>query len=144
MPTIPDTFFIFVSVKQGLVTKSSMESEIVVQDTMADWALCSAGVRDDLVAPADLEKHIIQAVDVEYREDAEYDVIVLEGDNLSAQSALEKNRGSFKGTKHILKRYFYVTELINAGRVALKWVASSQLVADLQWRPMCSSRCCLR
>ena len=44
---------------------------------------------------------------------------------------LEKGRGSFKKTKHILKRFFYITELIEAGRVVLKWVASSQLVADI-------------
>ena len=59
-------------------------------------------------SPVDLEKHIVQATDVEYREDAvsraEYDGIILEDDNRSAQSALEKGRGSFKRTKHILKR----------------------------------------
>ena len=132
---IEDAFFIFISVKQSLVTKSSMESEVVAQDTMADWALWSAGVRDDLVSPFDLEEHIIKAAEVEYRDDAatrrDYDVITLEGDNRSAQIALEKGRGSFKRTKHILKRYFYITELIEAGRVVLKWVASNKLVADL-------------
>ena len=44
---VQDSFFIFVSAKQGLVTKSFMESEIVAQNTMADWGLWSAGVRDE-------------------------------------------------------------------------------------------------
>ena len=132
---VQDAYFIFLSAKQALVTKSSMESEIIAQDTMVDWGLWSAGIRDDLVAPVDLEKHVVNAAEVEYRADArsrsEYDVITLEGDNKSAQTVLEKGRGSFKKTKHILKRFFYITELIEAGRVVLKWVASSQLVADI-------------
>ena len=86
---VQDSFFIFVSAKQGLVTKSSMESEIVAQDTMADWGLWSAGVRDDLVAPSHLKEHSVKATEVEYREEAksraEYNVITMEGDNRSAQ-----------------------------------------------------------
>ena len=57
----PDSYFLFYSAKQSIVTKSSMESEMVAQDTMVDWGVWSAGIRDDLLSPKDLDSIAIQA-----------------------------------------------------------------------------------
>jgi hypothetical protein len=115
-----------------------MECEVVAQDDLADWAVWSSGVRDALVPPSYLDGIVIKPAELLYNDKAltkdvyEYfDKIVMQGDNKSALIALEKGRGSFQKSKHILKRYFYITELIEAGRVVLKWVASAKLPADL-------------
>jgi hypothetical protein len=135
---IQDSYFCFVTHVQKITTKSAMECEVVAQDDLADWAVWSSGVRDALVPPSYLDGIVIKPAELLYNDKAltkdvyEYfDKIVMQGDNKSALIALEKGRGSFQKSKHILKRYFYITELIEAGRVVLKWVASAKLPADL-------------
>ena len=108
---------------------------MVAQDTMVDWGLWSAGIRDDLLSLKDLDSIAIRASLLTLRDTPEmreaFAPIVIQNDNLSAITTLKKGRGSFKRTKHILKRYFYISELITAGRVELQWIASAHLVADM-------------
>jgi hypothetical protein len=50
--------------------------------------------------------------------------------------SLEHGRGSFKHSKHILKRYFWITELITAERMIMKWVRGVVLPADMLTKPV--------
>ena len=107
----PHAYFMWASCKQPLVAKSSMESELISADTSIDYGIWA----DQLLR--------------ELGESPE--PILLEQDNRSTLINLERGYGSFKHTKHIDRRYYFVTDLIKAGRVRTAWVASAQLAADL-------------
>ena len=65
-----------------------------------------------------------------------FEAIVMQCDNTAAIHALEHGRGTFKRCKHILKRYFWVTELIGAGRIVMRWIAGADMPADLLTKPV--------
>ena len=52
-------------------------------------------------------------------------------DNQAAIKALENGRGSFKHCKHILKRFFYISDLVTNGKIALQWISGELMPADL-------------
>ncbi len=107
----PHAYFMWVSSKQPLVAKSSMESELISADMSIDYGIWA----DQLL-----------------RELGECtEPILLEQDNRSTLINLERGYGSFKHTKHIDRRFYFVTDLIKAGRVRTAWVKSIDLAADL-------------
>ena len=108
---LPYAYFMWVSCKQPLVTKSSMESELISADMSIDYGIWA----DEMLR--------------ELGESTE--PILLEQDNRSTLINLERGYGSFKHTKHIDRRYYFVTDLIKAGRVRTAWVKSIDLAADL-------------
>jgi hypothetical protein len=65
-----------------------------------------------------------------------FEAITMQCDNQAAILALEHGRGTFKRCKHILKRFFWVTELINAGRIVMKWISGLDMPADLLTKPV--------
>ena len=133
--SISPCFFIFVSQKHHLVAKSSMEDEMIAADTNVDWVIWSTGLRNELLRTEQIEEFKLQPTDVLLRAPSDLQVAFtaaeLEGDNLSAWTTLRKGFGSFKHTKHIDRRYFFVHGLVQTGQITLKWVQSSELVADL-------------
>jgi hypothetical protein len=140
---IAECYVMFLSLKQSIVAKNTMESEIVSQDANADQLMWAQGIRDDILSPSDVEQYHIDGAHLEYRDEADshslYDAhktALLKCDNMSAKVTLEKGRGTHKRSKHILKRFFYIHELIQAGRVLLKWVPSAELVADVLTKPV--------
>ena len=81
---LPHAYFMWVSCKQPLVAKSSMESELNSADMSIDYGIWA----DEMLR--------------ELGESTE--PILLEQDNRSTLTNLERGYGSFKHTKHIGRR----------------------------------------
>ena len=110
------SFFIFISSKQPVVAKSSCEAELISGSTVGDYLLW-------------LRYMILQ---LGYGEQS----AILEQDNLSAIGFSQKGRGSFKRSKHIKVRYFWLKGLIDEGILLLKYVPSKKMVADILTKPV--------
>ena len=120
-----------------------MECEVISQDSAAEFAIWSEGIRNDLVPPSIMKSLGIQSAVVQGKESDEskvvYDqrsAILMQCDNEAAIHVLEQGRGTFKRCKHVLKRFFWVTELIDAGRVQMKWLSGFDMPADLLTKPV--------
>ena len=140
---VSDSYFVFVSQKQALIGKSAMECEVIAQDTAAEYAVWSEGIRNDLLPPSVLKGMSVKAAVLQGKvSDLSKDVydshntIVMQCDNEAAIKVLEHGRGTFKRCKHVLKRFFWVTELIDAGRVVMKWLRGTDMPADLLTKPV--------
>lgn len=140
---LPDCYFNYGSHMQSLIGKSAMECEVISQDSAAEFAIWSEGIRNDLVPPSIMKDLGIQPAVVQGKNSDEskvvYDersAILMQCDNEAAILVLEQGRGTFKRCKHILKRFFWVTELIDAGRVQMKWVSGVEMPADLLTKPL--------
>jgi hypothetical protein len=140
---VPDAYFIFVTLKHLLVTKNAMETEVVAQDTMAEFAVWSEGVRNDLIPPSivrdmPITRAVLKGSDGSASKPVydKFEAILMQCDNQAAILSLEHGRGSFKRSKHILKRYFWITELINAGRMVMKWLSGEVMPADMLTKPV--------
>jgi hypothetical protein len=138
-----DCYIHFFSQMQPIIGKSAMECEVIAQDSTADYAVWAEGIRNDLVPPSVLKDMPIKAAVVQGKITDQskavydkFDSIIMQCDNQAAILALEHGRGTFKRCKHILKRYFWVTELINAGRVVLRWISGLLMPADLLTKPV--------
>jgi hypothetical protein len=141
--TVPDNYFVFISQKRSLVGKSAMECEVIAQDTAAEYAVWSEGIRNDLLPPSFYKSVNLKSSTLQGKDNCEsksvydrHNSIVMQCDNEAAIRVLENGRGTFKRCKHVLKRFFWVTELIDAGRVFLKWLCGSDMPADLLTKPV--------
>ena len=63
-------------------------------------------------------------------------VITLLQDNTSTIKGIEDGHGTWKRTKHIRVRYFWLKTLIDSGEMVVKWVPSKELVADILTKPV--------
>ena len=140
---IADSYFIFIAHQQGHVTKSAAETEVVGQDDIVDYVVWSEGIRNDIVPPSVVDSLRLQKGELRCADECEskavydkFDAITMQCDNQAAIKMLEHGRGSFKRCKHILKKYFYITELIETGRVVMKWVSGKLLPADMLTKPV--------
>jgi hypothetical protein len=140
---LPDCYLHAYTKEQPIIGKSAMECEVIGQDTIADYAVWAEGVRNDLVPPSVLKDMPIKTAVVQgkYTHESKqvyekFEAITMQCDNQAAILALEHGRGTFKRCKHILKRFFWVTELINAGRIVMKWISGLDMPADLLTKPV--------
>lgn len=111
------SFFIFTSQKQPVVAKSSCEAELIAANTVADgvvWlqeTLLMLGLQGDQTP-------------------------ILFQDNQSSIVISEKGRGTFKRTKHIKVRYFWIKEIIDSGWLTLKFIGTDEMIADVLTKPI--------
>ena len=112
----PGAFFIFVSSKQTIVTKSSTEAELVAINDVIDYLVWL--------------KALLEEIEV-----VSGNAPVLFQDNRSAIMLSESGRGSFRRSKHIDVRYFYVYDLVKDGKLTLQWLGTKDLPADLLTKP---------
>ena len=113
---LPDSYFIFISGKQPIVTKSSMEAELVAANTVVDYLVWARAMC--------LEMHSDLLPSILYQ------------DIKSTITAILKGAGTFKRSKHINVRYFYLRQLIEEGVLDVKWVASADMIADILTKPL--------
>jgi hypothetical protein len=105
------------SCKQSLIAHSSTEAELIALDEAAMAILWCRNLLGELgFKPKDPS--------------------IVYQDNQSVIKMAEKGGGSFKRTKHIAKKYFYVHELIDNKEVALMYLPTSVMVADLLTKPL--------
>jgi hypothetical protein len=64
------------------------------------------------------------------------ETVTIQQDNKCSMEILRAGTGSFKRAKHIKVRFFWLKELIDTGRVLLKYVATGELVADILTKPL--------
>ena len=111
------TYFIFVSSKQPIIAKSACEAELIAQSTVGDYVVWLKDIVEELQLPT--EK-----------------AIEMQQDNKSAMHMTTMGTGTFKRSKHIKVRYFWLKDLIDAGTMKFKYVPSLEMVADILSKPL--------
>ena len=124
-----DSYCIFHSGKQSIVTKSSCESELVASNdggSLLVWMVqLLAGYRVDGKG-GDLYRNAnVGAVPQAGSEATLYQ------DNESTIKIINKGHGTFKNTRHVRVRYFFIHDLVVWGWMKVKWMASASMVADM-------------
>jgi hypothetical protein len=61
-------------------------------------------------------------------------------DNQCSMQLLKVGTGSFKRSKHVKVRFFWLKELIDEGRVRIVYVPSEVLVSDCLTKPLTGAR----
>ena len=107
--------------KQKTVTKSSTESELVALDTAATYVPWVCELLDELGFSHEIPVLIYQ-------------------DNKSTIIMANAGGGSFKRTKHISNRYFWINQFINSGEIQLLYIPTDQMIADVLTKPLIGNR----
>ena len=111
---------IFVSSKQPVVAKSSAEAELISASTVGDMLVWAVDFMEDLG----------------YKQGK----VCFQQDNQTTMLNLQRGTGSFKRSKHIKVRYFWMKALIDDGSLEVIYVPSEELVADLLTKPLTGAR----
>jgi hypothetical protein len=107
---------LFICGKQPVVAKSSFEAEIIAASTVGDsfvW-LSDFMIEIDIVVEGS----------------------VMYQDNKSAILSMEKGGSSFKRTKHIKIRFFWLKALVDEGLLKFEYVQTAEMVADMLTKPL--------
>ena len=110
------SYFMFESSKQPIVTKSSTEAELVALNTVAE--------------SCEYLKQFVEELGLDEG------AVILDQDNLSTMRVSAQGTGTYKRSKHIRVRYYWIKELIDMGRVALRYVPTKEMVADVLSKPV--------
>jgi hypothetical protein len=110
----------FISQKQPQVAKSTCISELYAVNAVGEYVEWIVQVMEELDYPQKTVK--------------------ISQDNQCSMQLLKTGTGSFKRSKHIKVRYFWLKELIDDGRVEIYYVPSEVLVADALTKPLIGSR----
>jgi hypothetical protein len=102
--------------KQPVVAKSTCESELIAVNKVGDYVEWSIQFLEELGYPQE--------------------TVTIQQDNKCSMEILRAGTGSFKRAKHIKVRFFWLKDLIDTGRVLLKYVATGELVADILTKPL--------
>lgn len=115
--------FVFLSEKQSIVAKSSSEAELIALNSVGDhveWLLQLL----EAMGPAFYTGNTVK----------------IEQDNTSTIQIANAGRGSFKRSKHINVRYYWIKRLIDLGRVLLGYVSTEFILSDLLTKPCARPR----
>jgi len=104
------------SVKQKIVGRSSTETELIALDYPLPQVMAISYILKELG----------------------YDVrpIVVYQDNQSTIKMTQKGYDASSHTKHILVRYFYIKERVDAGDVIIQYLPTEHMIADLLTKPL--------
>jgi hypothetical protein len=116
-----NSYFIFVSSKQPIVSKSSCEAELISANTIADYVVWLK----DLMFYIDLDA----GVPAEFYQD-----------NKATMRIANQGKGTFKRTKHIKVRYFWLKDLIDFGTLVLSYIPTAEMVSDLLTKPLIGAK----
>jgi hypothetical protein len=108
--------FAFISCKQPVVAKSAGEAELIAQNRVGDMIEWAREFLDELGYP---QGKVHMCVD-----------------STCAMQMIKQGTGSFKRTKHIKVRFFWLKELIDQGQIELIYVHTDELVADILTKPV--------
>jgi hypothetical protein len=110
----------YISLKQSQVAKSTCVSELYAVNTIGEYVEWLVQVMEELGYPQGTVK--------------------IAQDNQCSMQLLKVGTGSFKRSKHVKVRYFWLKELIDDGRVTIIYVPSELLVSDALTKPLTGSR----
>ena len=129
---VRDSFFIFSSGKQSIVTTSSCEAELVCSNVGASYWVWAAQLLEGIHLPGPaLVAELYRNEDTTPYAHEVVDVPLLYQDNASTLHLIEKGRGNFRNTKHIRVRYYFIRELVRAGELRVVWQSTVDMVSDL-------------
>ena len=109
-------WFSFISKAQPFVAQSSGEAELVAVNTVGNMADWSRQLMEELGFPQE--------------------PLLMYQDSECSLKMLKRGTGSFKRAKHIKIRWFWLKELIDAGVVVMRYIATDELVADILTKPL--------
>ena len=110
------SYFLFESSKQSVVSKSSTEAELVCANTIAE----SGEYIRQFMAEINLDDG----------------PVTMAQDNMSTMRVSAQGTGTYKRSKHIKVRYYWLKELIDTGVLVLLYVPSKEMVADVLSKPV--------
>jgi hypothetical protein len=128
--SVPDSFFIFSSGKQSIVTTSSCEAELVCANKGGSYLVWASQLLEGyrLFGPAAvLERNEDLTV---YAHEA-LDMPVMHQDNNSTRHIIAKGHGNFQNSKHIRVRYYFIRDLVLGGELRVIWKSTVDMVADI-------------
>ena len=129
---VQDSFFIFASGKQSIVTTSSCEAELVCSNVGASYLVWAAQLLEGFrVSGPSVLAELQRNADATPYANEVVDVPLIYQDNASAIHLIEKGRGNFRNSKHIRVRYYYIRELVLAGELKVVWQSTVEMVSDL-------------
>jgi hypothetical protein len=125
-----DSYFIFYSGKQPIVTLSACESELVSACNCAGYLQWSALLFDGLgiAGPASV---LYRNQDLSPYAHEEVSTPEMYQDNQATVHLIAKGRGNFKNIRHVKVRYYYVRDLVTAGELVVSWMSTVTMVADM-------------
>jgi hypothetical protein len=127
---VEDSYFIFSSRKQSIVTTSSCEAELVCANKGASYLVWAAQLFEGFrLAPA--ASNLYRNADATPYAHEVVEVPVLHQDNNSTIHLIAKGRGNFDNTKHIRVRYYFIRDLVLNGELLVQWKSTVDMVADL-------------
>jgi len=121
-----DSYCVFSCGKQSIVTNSSCEAELVCSNSGATYLVWGG----TFLKGFKLERSYYNPSEL-HRCDLLKGVPILLQDNTSTIHLIEKGRGSFKNTKHIRVRHFFITDLVKSGKIVLVWQSTKDMVSDI-------------
>jgi hypothetical protein len=110
-------YYIFICGKQPIVAKSSCECELISQSTVGDYTVWLRDLIDELGFNSD-------------------EPAVMYQDNTSAIRIGSQGTGTFKRSKHIKVRFFWLKELIELGELIFEYIPTTEMVADILTKPL--------
>jgi hypothetical protein len=110
-------YFIFISAKQPIIAKSACEAELIAQSTVGDYMIWLKDIIEELQLPTNKPITMLQ-------------------DNKSAIHMTTMGTGTFKRSKHIKVRYFWLKDLVDTGTLLLKYISTLDMVADILSKPL--------
>jgi hypothetical protein len=127
---VADSFFVFSSGKQSIVTTSSCEAELVCANKGASYLVWAAQLFEGfrLTGPA---SEIHRNADATPYAHETLEMPELHQDNNSTIHLISKGRGNFQNTKHIRVRYYFIRDLVLGGELLVIWKSTKEMVADL-------------
>ena len=129
---VQDSYFIFSSGKQSIVTASSCEAELVCSNVGAGYLVWAAQLLEEFRLPGpSAVAELCRNGDLTPYAHEIVDVPVVYQDNASAIHLIGKGRGNFRNSKHIHVRYYYIRELVLAGELKVVQQSTTEMVSDL-------------
>ena len=128
--TVPNSFFMFSSGKQSIVTTSSCEAELVCANAGASYLVWTAQLLEGFGLSGPAATLCRNADSTTYAHEI-LDAPELRQDNQSTIRLIDRGRGNFKNTRHIRVRYYYIRDLVLSGEVVVRWCSSAETVSDL-------------
>jgi hypothetical protein len=113
--------FMFISSKQPVVAKSSSEAELIAANTVGDHAVWLADMLEEMGFESG-------------------GPMVMYQDNTSTMHLANHGKGNWKRVKHVKVRWFWISGLLQAGTLVLKWISTAFMVADLLTKPLIGSK----
>ncbi len=104
------------SKRQGIVTKSSTEAELV-------------GASDELGKGFHMRRFILN-------QGHNIGPVTLYQDNLSTMALIDKGKSTSGRTRHVDIRYFWIKERIESGEVIVKHMGTTNMIADAMTKPL--------